>query len=159
MEKTKITTTILAGMIGGIIVLLVYESNIVAQVEDNLNTVSMHPCELAANELIDWFDEIAIMKNKAKNYEMDFSERENYSYKALMEMNEKSKSITQKMLDLKCNENPDDWVSEELIYRFDLAGSKFSGSDYSTLDNPFRKLLYTKDNLEQDTEDLSIPFP
>ncbi len=144
MKKLKITSTILAGMIGGIIVLLVYESNIVAEVEDNLNTVSMHPCELAANELLDMMDELTIMKNKAKNYEIDFSERE-YYVKAIMEMNEKSKSVQQKMFDLKCSENPDDWVSEELVYRYDQSASKFSGSDYSLFDNPFRKVLPTKE--------------
>jgi len=154
VEKTKITT-ILAGIIGGIIVLLVYESNIVVQVEDNLNTVSMHPCELAANEVIDMMGEMAIMKDEAKNLEIDFSERENY-LNAIMEMDEKSKSVTQKMFELKCNENPDDWFSEELIYRYDQSASKFPGSGYSPLDNPFRKFLNTKDNLEGDLNTVSM---
>jgi len=161
MKKLKITTTILAGMIGGIIVLLVYESNIVAQVEENLNTVSMHPCELTAHELFDLMDEYVIIMNKIKNYEIKYSEQEYYANRAL-ELFEKQKSLQQKMDDLKCFENTDEWVTEELALRYDQSAGKFFNSVgsvyYPQRDNPFRMLLI-KNNPELGTGSLINTCP
>jgi len=151
MNKLRITP-ILAGMIGGIIVLLVYESNISAQVVDDLNRSSMHPCEFAAHESFDLMDEMNMIYEQLQIEGM-FGDREYYEG-TFNEIWEKQISVQEKMDELKCHEKLDEWVTEELADRYDQSMNKARNS--GMLDNlpshlnPFRMYLHQAE-LEQGT--------